>query len=287
MINFNYYLIIYMKNFTKGISKAFSILAVSIVIGLAASIVSAQSGGWQAPTVAPTGGNPPAPINVGSSPQSKQGPLAFGTTNPPTTGMMVDIVGKLGVNALAVFGDAHIVGQVRIDGGSPGAGKVLTSDANGVGSWQSPTAVEIPVNTTPTPSFFYDVSVATANNSANLKLISKIDPGTYTFSGKLNTANGGGGGNAVAFFSSADDLNTTSSYYYFNPFCGGEPATGGSGPSYRMYWNSDNTNLLFCLKRNGYNDGSFIIPETVITFTSTKYMYVYGGQVSMTGYIHY
>jgi hypothetical protein len=32
----------------------------------------------------------------------------------------------------------HFNGQVKITGGSPGAGKVLTSDASGLGSWQAP-----------------------------------------------------------------------------------------------------------------------------------------------------
>jgi hypothetical protein len=46
--------------------------------------------------------------------------VGIGTATPASTA-------KLEVN-----------GQIRIDGGSPGAGKVLTSDANGLGTWTTP-----------------------------------------------------------------------------------------------------------------------------------------------------
>lgn len=38
-------------------------------------------------------------------------------------------------------GDLTVGGQLQISGGSPGAGKILTSDAGGLGSWQTPSAV--------------------------------------------------------------------------------------------------------------------------------------------------
>ena len=39
--------------------------------------------------------------------------------------------------ALHVAGDTHIDGTIKIEGGTPGTGKVLTSDATGLASWQS------------------------------------------------------------------------------------------------------------------------------------------------------
>lgn len=39
---------------------------------------------------------------------------------------------------LTVDADARITGQLRIDGGNPAVGRVLTSDASGVASWQDP-----------------------------------------------------------------------------------------------------------------------------------------------------
>lgn len=57
-----------MKTF---ISKNIKLLALSLVIGLSVSYV----GAWTGPTAAPTGGNTPAPINVGSTEQVKTGTL--------------------------------------------------------------------------------------------------------------------------------------------------------------------------------------------------------------------
>jgi hypothetical protein len=47
------------------------------------------------------------------------GNVGIGTASPDTTTKL------------------HVAGTVRIDGGSPGAGKVLVSDANGLASWST------------------------------------------------------------------------------------------------------------------------------------------------------
>ncbi|MBE0643583.1 MAG: tail fiber domain-containing protein [Bacteroidetes bacterium] len=71
--------------------------------------------------------------------------------NSPTTTPLIwgdfgsDIVainGKLGIGTGAAIPGAklEVAGQVKITGGSPGAGKVLTSDAEGLASWTSPSA---------------------------------------------------------------------------------------------------------------------------------------------------
>jgi len=39
---------------------------------------------------------------------------------------------------LHVQGNVNILGRIRIQGGSPAAGRVLTSDAVGTGSWDAP-----------------------------------------------------------------------------------------------------------------------------------------------------
>jgi hypothetical protein len=59
------------------------------------------------------------------------------TTNSTssTTGAL-KVAGGAGIDKdLNVGGNVKINGTLEIDGGTPGAGKVLTSDANGVGSW--------------------------------------------------------------------------------------------------------------------------------------------------------
>lgn len=47
-------------------------------------------------------------------------------------------VGNVGIGTLAPTAKLEVAGQVKITGGSPGSGKVLTSDANGLATWQTP-----------------------------------------------------------------------------------------------------------------------------------------------------
>ena len=48
--------------------------------------------------------------------------------------------GNLGVGATSPGAKLEVACQVKITGGAPGAGKVLTSDSAGLGSWQTPSA---------------------------------------------------------------------------------------------------------------------------------------------------
>lgn len=48
---------------------------------------------------------------------------------------------------IRVSRNAYITGQIMISGGAPGAGKVLTSDASGLASWQSAGATSMPAGT--------------------------------------------------------------------------------------------------------------------------------------------
>ena len=48
--------------------------------------------------------------------------------------------GNVGIGTIAPSEKLDVDGQIRIRGGSPGAGKVLTSDANGVATWQDAAA---------------------------------------------------------------------------------------------------------------------------------------------------
>jgi hypothetical protein len=48
--------------------------------------------------------------------------------------------GNVGIGTIAPSAKLDVAGQVKITGGAPGFGKVLTSDATGLASWQTPAA---------------------------------------------------------------------------------------------------------------------------------------------------
>jgi hypothetical protein len=52
--------------------------------------------------------------------------------------------GNVGIGTVAPTQKLDVNGQLRIRGGNPAAGSVLTSDADGVASWQAPSAVATP-----------------------------------------------------------------------------------------------------------------------------------------------
>lgn len=93
-----------------------------LILGLFSFSVQALAT-WVQPVSNPPGGNTLSPIHVGADPQTK--------------------VGGVVLYGLRIFGTGSVAlfdGRVEIQGGSPGAGKVLTSDATGLASWEPPSA---------------------------------------------------------------------------------------------------------------------------------------------------
>ncbi|KKS33987.1 MAG: hypothetical protein UU96_C0010G0002 [Parcubacteria group bacterium GW2011_GWC2_42_13] len=144
-----------MKTFFKESART-----LLIIIGLfgVAALVSA----WTPPTVAPTGGNVAAPINVSPNTQTfqnskilevksdKTGTLtlsgasiingvleAYYSANFATKG------GSVGIGTASPEARLDVAGNVKIADGTQGQSKVLTSDSSGVASWQTPSAVSI------------------------------------------------------------------------------------------------------------------------------------------------
>ncbi|MCX6758958.1 MAG: hypothetical protein NT012_00070 [Candidatus Nealsonbacteria bacterium] len=122
---------------TKSLALIFGVLTMSFLVGY---LVFA----WTEPGVAPTGGNVPAPINVGSTAQTKTGSLTFPIfydsdnnayyVNPAGTTVLA---GNVGIGTTSPGAKLEVAGQIKITGGIPGVGKALISDAAGLASWQT------------------------------------------------------------------------------------------------------------------------------------------------------
>jgi hypothetical protein len=73
--------------------------------------------------------------------QYPAGELAFltssATNNAPSEKVRITSAGNVGIGTTNPGAKLDVAGQIKITGGSPGAGKVLTSDASGLASWQT------------------------------------------------------------------------------------------------------------------------------------------------------
>jgi len=131
-------------------------LGTSQLLSVPYALYAAESGtpGPIGPT-GPTGpqgiqGNPGAQGSQGQQgiqgnpgPQGATGPT--GDTRWTTNGndLYNNNSGNVGIGISSPAAKLDVSGQIKLSGGSPGNGKVLTSDANGVGSWEE--AVSAPV----------------------------------------------------------------------------------------------------------------------------------------------
>ncbi len=139
----------------KEFTQTLKILLAAVVLSLGISYVYA----WTAPTLAPPDGNTSAPLNTGSSDQSKEGNLALGTITAPT--QTLEVTGNSVVGGTAYFLSNIVVGNTLTDTGDDGEdctgfeGTFKFDDSNFLGCtggsvWEkltSATAVAIPSNT--------------------------------------------------------------------------------------------------------------------------------------------
>ena len=110
----------------------------------------------------------------------------FGALNlPSTTTSTTETTGALTVGGgvgiaenLNVGGNTSITGTLKIAGGTPGAGKVLTSDANGLGSWTIPIGVTTLAAIGSTPN---------ANGATISGTTLNLEPASATYGGVVTT----------------------------------------------------------------------------------------------------
>lgn len=106
-----------MSKYFGKISWWFSVVLIGIIFGLGVGLIRA----WTEPDQAPPAGNLPAPINIGSFGQAKQGGLILNTGGAPN-GLIVD-KGNVGIGTpdpgqkLDVTGQIHATGDICTDAG--------------------------------------------------------------------------------------------------------------------------------------------------------------------------
>jgi len=115
-----------MKTLKQESIQALKVIILAIVISLGLGIVQA----WVGPTVAPTGGNVDAPINVGSVTQIKTGAFWAGGLLSSAGGYFADQVG---------IGVVSPTEKLEVDGSVVVTGNINTSDVylTSIGKWTS------------------------------------------------------------------------------------------------------------------------------------------------------
>ncbi len=101
----------------KNISQTLKSLTIALILVGGISYVFA----WTGPSTTPPNGNVSAPINIGSTSQSKNGALSLGTSNPPTTGYSLDVTGA-GVFSAGVASNQFCLGTNCITSWPSGGG---------------------------------------------------------------------------------------------------------------------------------------------------------------------
>lgn len=107
-------------NLLRHLLSGFALVAGTFLLSVGLQAIAA----WTPPSSSPPSSNAYAPLNTGPDAQTKTGNLI--------------VNGNIGIGVASPLQKLEIAGQVKITGGIPGAGKVLTSDASGLASWMTP-----------------------------------------------------------------------------------------------------------------------------------------------------
>ena len=155
--------------------------------------------------------------------------------------MTIQQGGNMGIGTTAPGAKLDVSGQVKISGGSPGAGKVLTSDASGLATWQTPSTGVGGTGVATRVAFWSGTS--TLSNNANLywdNTNSRLGIGQTNPGGSLGIASHSG--NEIHF------SGTGSANIYSQ---GMLDLAAGSGSSIQMRSNGSSTANMI-LNSSGY-----------------------------------
>ena len=211
--------------------------------------------GWTTPTSTPPGGNLPAPINTSSANQGKIGYLAVGTSTTPTYPL-------------------EVYGQVKITGGSPGTGKVLTSDSAGLASWATGGGGGSPGGSDTQVQFNNSGSFGGDSNFVWNSSTDKLGIGIASPTAKLSVGPNAVGANIPTYFSviSAGRLGVVEDNRAFYFDIQGTPRYA----EFSTYKYDDSTTFPMVFQANGGNVGIGTTPTT-----SAKLEVA--GQIKITG----
>jgi hypothetical protein len=123
-------------SFLRSATYWLRVISLGLVVGISIQFVQA----WTAPTSAPPAGNVSGPLTTGDAAQIKTGNLALNTSGLYANALLIPN-GSVGVGTLSPTAKLDVAGTIQGTGFKlpvgAGVGKVLTSDAAGVASWQT------------------------------------------------------------------------------------------------------------------------------------------------------
>jgi len=156
---------------------------------------------------------------------------------PGTGGAAILTSGAVGINTITPAAGValDVNGAVKINGGNPGNGKVLTSDANGIASWQ-------------TPSGGTNYSAGSGINISGGNVISTVPQTLSVSTNQLTLSNGGGtvtlptntytGGTGIVVAGSTVNALHTTNIWNANKLQGNNVSTTTPTNGQSLVWNN-------------------------------------------------